>query len=67
MLSEADLNAATRDQIITAAAEKGWKMDAVNTSRQIGVLIKDGLIIRIDGSPVVFRLPDGVIVTVEGE
>lgn len=56
---------ATREQIISAAAENGWRMDAVNTSRQIGILEKDGLVVRIEGRPMVFRLPDGVKVTVE--
>ena len=56
---------ATRDQIISAAAEKGWKLDPVNTSRQTGVLEKDGLVIRKEGAPVIFRLPEGVIVHIE--
>ena len=66
VLSQCDERAATRDQIIAAAAEKGWRLDKVNTARQIGVLEKDGLIIRNEEIPIVFRLPDGVKIKVEG-
>lgn len=65
VLSQCDERAATRDQIIAAAAEKGWRLDKVNTARQIGVLEKDGLIIRNEEIPIVFRLPKGVTVKVE--
>ena len=65
VLASAEERTATRDQIISAAAEKGWKLDPVNTSRQTGVLEKDGLVIRKEGAPVIFRLPEGVIVHIE--
>lgn len=67
ILSQSDERSATRDQIILAAAEKGWRLDKVNTARQIGVLEKDGLIIRNEDMPIVFRLPLGVNVKVEGK
>lgn len=63
VLSASPDHSGTREQIMARAADHGWHLVPVQTSAKLGVLVRDGYVIRIEGkgSPV-FRIPENATV-----